>query len=234
MNRASHSGTIAHPHGGNESGGLAPDGHQQFSRNHDMTWNRKTRIAVVLIVLVLIGGGSYLGFRFVSKLMTWRHLDQTYQEEFISPAEFAPELKGKKIVFHMKTGLEQDDSQICVGFNIVFAAIEADADVSILFDAGAILDLHDNLASTRVPVRLQKVIASQMNLPLDQMPKNYKEYLALLHRRGAKVYGNTAMRIVTGDASQVKRKIAGYEFIEPVTYAKVAELLSEADSVIVY
>ncbi|MCI0332892.1 MAG: hypothetical protein L0228_06680 [Planctomycetes bacterium] len=190
--------------------------------------------AIIGVLLVVLGAGAYFGSRFVSKLLTWRHLDQTYEEEFAAPSEVAPDLKGKRLVFHIKTGLNQDDSQICVGFNIIFAAIEAGAHVSILFDAGAVLDLHDNLASTRVPVRLQKVIAYQMNLPVDQMPKNYREYLELLHRRGAKIYANTAMRIVTGDATHVKQKIAGYEFVEPATYTKAAELLSEADSVVVY
>lgn len=195
--------------------------------------NKRTTI-IVVVLLVVLGAGAYFGSRFVSKLLTWRHLDQTYEEKFASPSEIAPDLKGKRLVFHMKTGLEQDDSQICVGFNIIFAALEAGADVSIVFDAGAVLDLHGNLASTSVPVRLQKAIAYQMNLPVDQMPKNYGEYLNLLHRRGAKVYANTAMLIVTGDAPQVKQKISGYEFIEPVTYATVAEQLSEADSVIAY
>ena len=97
-----------------------------------------------------------------------------------------------------------------------------------------VADVHGNLVSTSVPVRLQKVTAYQMNLPVDQTPKDCGEYLDLLHRRGAKVYSNTAMLIVTGDAPQVEQKISGYEFVEPVTYSRVAELVSEADSVIVY
>ena len=48
------------------------------------------------------------------------------------------------------------------------------------------------------------------------------------------MYANTAMLIVTGETPQMKQKISGYEFIEPVTYAKLAELFSEADSVVVY
>lgn len=109
--------------------------------------------------------------------------------------------------------------------------------MTVLFDSSALLDLSGkghNLKSTGVPVRLQKLIAYQMNLPVDQMPTNYKQYLELLHRRGATVYANTAMHIVTGDAQQVKQKLDGYSFIEPVTYAKVAQLLSEADTVIAY
>lgn len=199
-----------------------------------MARSKRQTAVVIGVLLVVLGAGAYFGSRFVSKLLTWRHLDRTYEEEFPSPSEVAPGLEGKRIVFHFKTALAQDDSQICVGFNVVFAAIEAGADVSMLFDAGAVLDLRGKLASTGVPVRLQKALAYQMNLPVDQMPKNYGEYLDLLHRGGANVFANTAMLIVTGDASQVKHKIPGYEFIEPVTYARVAALLSEADSVIVY
>lgn len=202
-----------------------------------MTWSRKTKWIVVVVALLVLGLGGYFGFRFASKLATWRHLDQTYEEEFPSPSEVASDLEGRKVVFHFKTGLDQDDSQICVGFNIVFGAIEAGADVVVLFDAGALLDLtakRRNLESTGVPVRLQKVIASQMNLPVDQMPKNYKEYLGLLKHRGAEVYANTAMLIVTGDATQVKQKLPGYEFVEPITYAGVAKRLADADVVLVY
>ncbi len=73
-----------------------------------------------------------------------------------------------------------------------------------------------------------------MNLPLEQMPNNYREYLELLHQRGATVYANSGMLVVTGDGDQVTAKVAGYDFIEPVTYARLAEPLTQADSVIVY
>lgn len=196
------------------------------------------KMAVIIVtLLIVVGAGGYFGYRFVSKLMTWRHLDQTYQEHFEPPATVAADIKGKRIVFHMKTGLDQDDSQICVGFNIILASVEAGADVNVVFDAGALLDLTGksrNLESTGVPLRLKKVIAAQMNLPLEQMPNNYREFLELLHRRGATVYANTAMLIVTGDAEQVQVKVAGYDFIEPVTYARLAELLTQTDSVIAY
>ncbi len=107
----------------------------------------------------------------------------------------------------------------------------------MLFDAGALLDLtpkKHNLESTSVPLRLKKVISAQVHVPLDQMPDSYGQYLDLLHHRGANVYANLAMLIVTGDAEKVKQNLPGYAFIEPVTYAGVARLLSQADAVIVY
>lgn len=194
------------------------------------------RIVLLGAVLVLAWAG-WTGWGFATKLMTWRHLDATYTESFAAPANLAPGLVGKRVLFHMKTGLDQDDSQICVGFNIIFAALEAGADVTVLFDAGALLDLTDkshNLSSTGVPVRLRKLIAAQMNRPLDEMPVNYKAYLDLLHERGAKVHANTAMLIVTGDAVQVAKKLPGYPYVAPAPYSQVAQLIAEADTVFVY
>lgn len=188
-------------------------------------------------ILTLAIAALVLGGPFLLKLSRWKHLDATYQEAFPSPAVLAPSLKGKKVLFHMKTGLDQDDSQLCVGFNIIFAAIEAGADVFVLFDAGATLDLTEkshNLASTGVPLRLKKVIAAQMKFPLDRMPANYGEYLVLLHERGARVYANTAMNVVTGFADKVLKPYPDYPFIKPATYAGVAELLASADKVFIY
>lgn len=196
---------------------------------------RSKILSTIVILAVLIGG--YFGVKFLLKVKRWKNLDSTYSEAFQSPKQVAPSVKGKKVLFHIKTGLDQDDSQICVGFNIIFAAIEAGGDVTILFDSGATLDLTEkrhNLLSTGVPLRLKKVIAAQMNLPLDEMPSNYGEYLALLNKKGAKVYANTAMNVVTGYSDKVLKKYKNYSYIEPVTYAGIVEHISKADVVISY
>lgn len=195
--------------------------------------NLLVKICAGIIVLILV----YFGGKFAFKVKKWKELDATYSESFQTPKIIAPGLKGKKVLFHIKTGLDQDDSQICVGFNIIFGALRADAKVTILFDAGAVLDLTEkrhNLSSTKVPLRLKKVIANQMNLPLNNMPNNYKEYLFILNKYGAKVFANTAMNVVTGYSDKVQKKFNNYEFIKPVTYTGIAKLFSEAGLVISY
>ncbi len=177
------------------------------------------------------------GWRFAGMLVRWRHLDATYEESFGPPAELAADLAGRRVLFHVKTGLEQDDSQICVGFNIIWAALEAGAEVTVLFDAGALLDLtgeSSRLHDTGVPLRLRKVIAAQMNRPLEDVPGDYGGYLDLLHEEGAKVYANTAMLVVTGDAEKVKRPLPAFPYVEPAPYARVAQLQVLAETVIAY
>ncbi len=31
------------------------------------------RTGIVVVILIVVGAGGYFGYRFVSKLMTWRH-----------------------------------------------------------------------------------------------------------------------------------------------------------------
>lgn len=79
----------------------------------------------------------------------------------------------------MKTGLDEDDSQLCVGVNIIFAATEAGTDVSFLFDLGATLywtAKSQHSATTGVLLRLKKFFAAQMSVSLDSMQRNHREY----------------------------------------------------------
>ena len=198
---------------------------------------RAYRAAWILVAVVVVAAGAWKGWGFARTIAQWRHLDATYEESFVPPSRLAPELAGRQLTFHVKTGLAQDDSQICVGFNVIWAALEAGADVTVLFDAGALLDLtgdRSRLHATGVPLRLRKVIASQLNVALDEVPADYGAYLDVLHERGAKVYANTAMLVVTGGAERVQRPLPAFEYVEPSPYATVARLLADADTVIVY
>lgn len=202
-----------------------------------MSKSTRIRTAALLLGGVVVATAAVVAVRLVPKIQKWRHLDATYAERFASPAQLAPGLAGRRVLFHMKTGLNQDDSQICVGFNVIFAALEAGAEVDILFDAGSLLDLvgqRSSLAATGVPVRLKKVIAAQMNLPLEEMPDDYGQYLELLHERGARVFANTGMSIVTGSAEQVMAPLPSFTFVEPAPYAQIVQLLADADTVVVY
>lgn len=89
-----------------------------------------------LLGAVVVTAVAWKGWDLARTVARWRHLDATYEESFAPPAGLAPDLAGRRLTFHVKTGLEQDDSQICVGFNVIYAALRSGAEVSILFDAG--------------------------------------------------------------------------------------------------
>lgn len=202
-----------------------------------MPSKRGLKAASLVVAIVVIAAISWKGWGLAGMFMRWRHLDATYEESFAAPTELAPDLAQRMLTFHVKTGLERDDSQICVGFNIIYAALAAGADVTVLVDAGALLDLtgkRSRLHATGVPLRLRKVIAAQMNVGLEQAPADYGAYLDLLHEKGAEVYANTAMLVVTGDAERVQRPLPAFPYVKVAPYATVAQLLARADTVIVY
>lgn len=195
---------------------------------------RRTTVVVSLAVAVIV---SVIGVQVGRRLQTLRRIDRTYSEAFPPPTLLAPSVRGKRIVFHMKTGLAQDDSQICVGFNVILAALQAGADVTVIFDAGAVLDLSDgrhNLERTSVPERLAKVIVAQTHIPAERAPANYRAYLDLLHALGAKVYADTEINVVTGVSDKVLRGFAKYPYVLPIPYAGIVEQISTAQTLIVY
>lgn len=161
----------------------------------------------VVVIIILLAAVVAAGMLVVPKWLTLRRIDRTYAESFPPPSSVAPSVRGKRVVFHVKTGLEQDDSQICVGFNVILAALQAGADVTVIFDAGAVLALTDrrhNLERTGVPERLKKMIVAQTHLPAERAPSNYREYLDLFHSLGARVFADTEMMVVTGEADKVR------------------------------
>ena len=175
--------------------------------------------------------------RWSLKTSNMKRLDREYTEAFDTPSVIAPELKGKNIVFQIKTGLSVDDAQICEAFNIVLAAVQAGARVDVLFSGSASFDLvgeTSKLEKTGIPERLRKLIAYQSGLPLEDIPFNYKEYLTLIHDRGATIYVNAAFNVVIGASDQVMQANPGYAYVTPITYAGVAKIISQNDVNIVY
>lgn len=51
--------------------------------------------------------------------------------------------EGKNIFLHLKTGITQDDNQMCAAFNIALAGLEAGHHVEMFFDAAAVFDLQN-------------------------------------------------------------------------------------------
>ncbi len=161
-----------------------------------------------------------------------KSLDYEYEESFLSPTEIASELKGKKVVFHIKKGPGVDDAQICEGFNVALVALEAGADVRMVFSGSAALDFNgkkSRLEKTAVPERLRKAISYQSYIPLDQIPHNYKDYLEMIPERGAGMFVNTGFNIVLGESDKLLKANPGFEYVPPITYAEVSKIISEGE-----
>lgn len=150
--------------------------------------------------------------------------------------------EGKKtILFHLKTGLKQDDAQICVAYNEIWAAMESGFSVDVLIDASAVNTYkrgffgRDSLENYKLPEGMRQVLARQFNIPIQKVPKVYGEYLTMLHNKGAVFYINSEMMITAGiarDENDLEKLSA--KFFKPIGMKDIISLRTAADYYIAY
>lgn len=142
---------------------------------------------------------------------------------------------------HLKTSLKHDDAQICVAYNVIWAALKEGMAVNVLVDADGIntfktgfISKTDSIQGYKIPDNLRTSIARQLNVPLNEVPQTYGDYLTTLHKNGAKFYVNKGFLIVAGIASNPDKdmgKLADYakKIFKPVTFKEMLKLRSDAD-----
>jgi len=110
-----------------------------------------------------------------------------------------------KILFHVKTSLDEDDAQICVVPNVAWAAIHKGHDVTLLFDGSAVTSVKKggffdqtktDMDRAKLPERERVALSQQFNYSLEQIPHNYGEYLHFLKNLGARIYINKTMMLL--------------------------------------
>jgi len=145
------------------------------------------------------------------------------------------------ILFHLKTGLKHDDAQICVAYNVIWAALEEGAAVKVLVDADAINTYKigwfgkDAIEKYKLPENLRQGLASQFEVPFDQTPETYGDYLNMLHEKGAEFYINSAMLVVAGVEDQLGTvENVSAKFFKAITLREMIRFRMESDFYMVY
>ena len=142
---------------------------------------------------------------------------------------------------HLKTSLKKDDAQICVAYNVIWAALEEGFDVKVLVDADAINTFKvgwfgkDDIEKFSIPERLRKELAKQFSESLKKVPRTYGEFLNMLHEKGAEFYINTGFLIVSniGTPGDPLKKVSA-KFFTPVTLKEMVRMRADADHYIAY
>ena len=143
---------------------------------------------------------------------------------------------GKDVfLVHLKTSLKKDDAQICVAYNIMWAALEGGYKVKVLVDADAINTYKvgwggkDDIEEYKIPENLRKAISTQFGVKFDRVPKTYGEYLNMLKDRGVDFYINSGFLIVSkiGTPDDLRGKVSA-KFFEPITLKEMVTLRTEA------
>ena len=144
-------------------------------------------------------------------------------------------------LIHLKTSLKKDDAQICVAYNIMWAALEEGKRVKVLVDADAVNTYKvgwngkDDIEEYKIPDNLRKAMATQFGVDLKTVPKTYGEYLEMLKDRGVEFYINTGFLIVSkiGTPDDLLKKISA-KFFKPVTLKEMVKMRTEAKYYMAY
>ena len=149
--------------------------------------------------------------------------------------------ESETFLVHLKTSLKKNDAQICVAYNVIWAALEEGFEVKVLVDADAINTFKvgwfgkDDIEKYRIPEQLRKELAEQFSVPLEKVPGTYGEFLNFLHGKGAEFYINTGFLIVSkiGTPEDPLEKVSA-KFFTPVSLKEMVRMRADADHYIVY
>ena len=138
-------------------------------------------------------------------------------------------------LIHLKTSLKKDDAQICVAYNVIWAALKKGYKVKVLVDADAINTFKtgwggkDDIEEYKIPDNLRLELANQFKVPFESVPKTYGDYLTLLKKEGAEFYINRAFLIVSkmGTPENLLEKVSA-KFFKPISLEEMVEMRSQA------
>ncbi len=160
---------------------------------------------------------------------------------FLIPLSLLAGEEKETYLIHLKTSLKKDDAQICVAYNVIWAAIEEGYRVKVLVDADAINTYKigwggkDAIEGYKIPEHLRQALASQFNVAIDIVPKTYGDFLIMLNEKGAEFYINTGFLIVSkiGTPEEPLKKVSA-RYFKPVTLKEMVRMRADARYYMVY
>jgi len=159
---------------------------------------------------------------------------------FIPLAAQASEEK-ETFLIHLKTSLKKDDAQICVAYNVMWAALEEGHRVKVLVDADAANTYKmgwggkDDIEGYKIPENLRLALSKQFDVSLDTVPKTYGGFLTMLNDKGVEFYINTGFLIVSkiGSPDDPLKKVSN-KFFKPVTLKEMVKMRTDAKYYMAY
>jgi hypothetical protein len=160
---------------------------------------------------------------------------------FVTPINSLAAKDQEIFLVHLKTSLKKDDAQICVAYNVMWAAFEEGKKVKVLIDADAINTYKmgwkgkDDIEGYKIPDNLREALSTQFGVSRDNIPKTYGDFLMMLKDRGVEFYINTGFLIVSkiGTPGDLLGKVSA-KFFKPITLKEMVRLRTEAKYYMAY
>ena len=152
-------------------------------------------------------------------------------------------MAGEKETFliHLKTSLNKDDAQICVAYNMMWAALEEGYNVKVLVDADAINTYKigwrgkDDIEGYKIHEKLRQALSKQCNVSLNSVPEIYGAFLLNMKERGVEFYINTGFLMVSkiGTPDDPLKKVSN-KFFKPVSLKEMVKIRTGAEYYMAY
>jgi len=160
---------------------------------------------------------------------------------FATPFGSLADTDKEVFLIHLKTSLKKDDAQICVAYNIMWAALEEGYKVKVLVDADAINTYKvgwsgkDDIEEYKIPENLRKALSGQFKVGLENVPKTYGDFLVMLKDKGVEFYINTGFLIVSkiGTPDNLLGKVSA-KFFKPIKLKEMVKLRASAKYYMAY
>ena len=81
---------------------------------------------------------------------------------------------------------------------------------------------------------MKQALGAELNIPAEQMPSTYLDYLKWITDQGAQVYMNATMNVLNKTATKLRTQPKVSPFIKPLTFPEMAKLVAESDKYIAY
>lgn len=149
--------------------------------------------------------------------------------------------EARKILFHLKTGLEHDDAQLFAAYNMIWAALKDGLEVDVLIDTDAVSTYEagwrgrNTIEGNSLPERLRESLSRQFDEPMANIPKTYRHYMLMLKERGVRFHINSTYLVT----AKIEKNLGTSEnitpaFIKPATLAEMMKMIRDADLYMAY
>ncbi len=140
-----------------------------------------------------------------------------------------------KVLIHLTANFKENDGPVCVAFNAAWQALRDGSDVEIFFDQDAAYGIKQwepgktDLGLYPLPDRIKDLLVTTFQMKREALPANYQEYLAMLHKQGARVTVNGFWNALTQIEETIKGRKNILPYAQPLTLQEFLAHRKETD-----
>jgi len=147
----------------------------------------------------------------------------------------AEAVETKTVFIHLTDNFKKNDGPVCVAFNVAWAARQQGYAVELFFDQDAAYGIKQwepgktDLSIYDLPDDLKDLLVKSFGVDRESLPKNYQDYLKLLHDQGVSITVNGFWNALTKVEKNIKGTKNILAYVTPLTLQEMIEHRAGSD-----